>query len=61
MFSNCVLHLLQLGHGGGLPERPPPNYEANDDFLRAAHHVLLEVVILMYYRNTVHCGVAHVL
>ena len=38
---------LQLGHGSGLPESPPPNYEANDDFLKAAHHVLLEVL---------HCG-----
>ena len=33
----------QLGHGEGLPENPPEKYESQEDFLKAAHHVLLEV------------------
>ena len=35
--------MMQLGHGSELPDAPPPEYEKNEDFLRATHHVLLEV------------------
>ena len=34
---------LQLGHGGGLPESPPEDYESQDEFLKSAHHALMEV------------------
>ena len=33
----------QLGHLDDLPTAVPDNYEANVDFLKKAHHVLLEV------------------
>lgn len=33
----------QLGHGEGLPAEPPQALEENEDFLKKAHHVLLEV------------------
>ena len=36
----CV---FQLGHGQGLPESLPEDYESQDDFLKSAHHVLMEV------------------
>lgn len=32
-----------MGHGSGLPESLPPDYETNDEFLKAAHHAMLEV------------------
>ncbi len=34
---------VQVGHGAGLPDSPPPDYESNEEFLKAAHHVMLEV------------------
>ena len=34
---------LQVGHAGGLPDAVPDDFEANEDFLKKAHHVLLEV------------------
>ena len=33
----------QVGHGDGLPAEPPQALEENEDFLKKAHHVLLEV------------------
>ncbi|CAI8055529.1 Multifunctional methyltransferase subunit TRM112-like protein [Geodia barretti] len=35
-----------LGHGQGLPESPPEEYESQEDFLKSAHHVLMEVEVL---------------
>lgn len=35
-----------VGHGGGVPDEIPPNCESNEDFLRAAHHVLMEVEVI---------------
>ena len=32
-----------MGHGEGLPAEPPQSLEENEDFLKKAHHVLLEV------------------
>ena len=32
-----------MGHGEGLPAEPPQTLEENEDFLKKAHHVLLEV------------------
>ena len=34
---------MQLGKGDGLPEQVPDNAAEDEAFLRAAHHVLLEV------------------
>lgn len=34
-----------LGHLGELPKEVPPEVEKNEDFLRKAHHVLLEVEV----------------
>lgn len=38
----------QLGHGGGLPDSLPDEYESQEDFLKAAHHVLLEVGVVSF-------------
>jgi hypothetical protein len=35
--------LLQIGHLGDLPNQPIANYETCEEFLKKAHHVLLEV------------------
>ena len=35
----------QLGHGQGLPESLPEDYESQEDFLKQAHHVLMEVCV----------------
>lgn len=35
-----------LGHGAGLPDNPPPEYDSNEDFLKSAHHVMLEVEVV---------------
>lgn len=32
-----------MGHGEGLPENPPDDYESHEEFLKSAHHVLMEV------------------
>jgi multifunctional methyltransferase subunit TRM112 len=34
-----------IGHLGELPKELPENYESNEDFLKHAHHVLLEVEV----------------
>jgi len=34
---------FKVGHLGELPKEVPPEVEKNEDFLRKAHHVLLEV------------------
>jgi len=34
-----------IGHVGELPKELPENFESNQDFLKTAHHVLLEVEI----------------
>ena len=34
---------FKVGHLGELPKEIPPEAEKNEDFLRKAHHVLLEV------------------
>ncbi|NWT15461.1 TR112 protein, partial [Vireo altiloquus] len=36
----------KLGHPSELPPEPVPNYEADEEFLRRLHHVLLEVEVL---------------
>lgn len=33
----------QLGHGDAIPDAPPSEYEHNEDFLKSAHHILMEV------------------
>ncbi len=37
---------MQVGFGDGLPDSPPDAFENDEDFLKAAHHVLLEVEVL---------------
>ena len=34
---------FQLGHGDAIPDVLPSEHERNEDFLKAAHHVLMEV------------------
>ncbi|XP_030765860.1 multifunctional methyltransferase subunit TRM112-like protein [Sitophilus oryzae] len=36
----------RLGHVEDLPKETPVNYESNEDFLKKAHHALLEVEII---------------
>ncbi|NXR96872.1 TR112 protein, partial [Hypocryptadius cinnamomeus] len=36
----------KLGHPSELPPEPTPGYEADEEFLRRLHHVLLEVEVL---------------
>ena len=36
----------QVGHKGDLPTSVDQDYESNEDFLKKAHHVLLEVSVL---------------
>ena len=48
----CV---FQLGHGQGLPENPPEDYESQDEFLKSAHHVLMEVCVHACVRACVCC------
>ncbi len=38
--------LLQVGFGDGLPASLPDSYEDNEEFLKAAHHALLEVEVV---------------
>ena len=38
--------IVQLGHGSGLPDDLPDSYEENEDFLKAAHHVMMEVEVV---------------
>ena len=43
----CLSHYILLtshkvGHAKGLPESVPEQYESNEEFLKAAHHVLME-------------------
>ena len=33
----------QLGHGDAIPDAPPSEFERNEDFLKSAHHILMEV------------------
>ncbi|XP_065882302.1 multifunctional methyltransferase subunit TRM112-like protein [Dysidea avara] len=35
-----------LGHGDAIPDAPPSEFERNEDFLKSAHHILMEVEIL---------------
>ncbi|XP_034255538.1 multifunctional methyltransferase subunit TRM112-like protein [Thrips palmi] len=35
-----------IGHHNGLPDAVADDYEHNDDFLKAVHHVLLEVDVV---------------
>ncbi len=37
---------MQVGFGSGLPDSPPDAFESDEDFLKAAHHVLLEVEVV---------------
>jgi len=36
---------VSLGHEGKLPKNVPENYENDEEFLKEAHHVLLEVEV----------------
>lgn len=38
--------LLQIGHVGELPQTLIEDFETNEDFLKKAHHVLLEVEVI---------------
>lgn len=38
-----------MGHGEGLPENPPDDYESHEEFLKSVHHVLMEVCSLCVY------------
>ncbi|XP_066142068.1 multifunctional methyltransferase subunit TRM112-like protein [Euwallacea fornicatus] len=35
-----------LGHSKDLPKEAPDNYENNEDFLKKAHHALLEIDVI---------------
>nr|CAG4648429.1 EOG090X0LTV [Moina brachiata]SVE93410.1 EOG090X0LTV [Moina brachiata] len=35
-----------LGHQNALPEEVPADYETNDDFLKKAHHFLMEIEVI---------------
>ncbi|XP_066251001.1 multifunctional methyltransferase subunit TRM112-like protein [Euwallacea similis] len=35
-----------LGHSKDLPKEAPENYESNEDFLKKAHHALLEIDVI---------------
>ena len=37
--------IFQIGHHNGLPDKVVDDYEHNEDFLKAVHHVLLEVCL----------------
>lgn len=39
----CCLFCAQIGHGDGLPEDLRDNYEDDEEFLKKAHHILMEV------------------
>lgn len=41
-----MLLFLQVGHGAGLPDNVPDMYEENEEFLKAAHHVMMEVEVV---------------
>ena len=47
--ASCVCCFQQLGHGTGLPDSPPSEFESEDDFLKTVHHVLMEVGHLMQH------------
>jgi len=40
---NCFVFKFKIGHLSELPKEIPAEAEKNEDFLRKAHHVLLEV------------------
>jgi len=42
----CIYTSFQLGHAEDLPKELIPEYDSDEDFLRKAHHVLLEVCII---------------
>jgi len=42
---NCCFK-FKIGHLGDLPKEVPSEVASNEDFLRKAHHVLLEVNFL---------------
>ena len=49
----CLCRAAQdLGHLNDLPKEVPDNYENNEDFLKKAHHVMLEV-ILFFKKNPI--------
>lgn len=44
-----MLHAsFQLGHGDTIPDVLPGEQERNEDFLKAAHHVLMEVLYIQH-------------
>jgi len=45
--------MLQIGHLGELPKQIPSEVEKNEDFLRKAHHVLLEVPFVLFCYVTI--------
>jgi len=49
VFCHCEMFFKQIGHLGELPKEVPPEAEKNEDFLRKAHHVLLEVNFTVIY------------
>ena len=52
-FRHCqYFHLFQVGHKGDLPGSVDQDFEANEDFLKKAHHVLLEVSFSENVPNT---------
>ena len=44
--DSIVSILPQLGHGMELPESVPEDFESNEDFLKGAHQVLMEVEVM---------------
>jgi len=43
----CLCRAAQdLGHLNDLPKEVPDNYENDEDFLKKAHHVMLEVEVI---------------
>ena len=52
---------LQLGHGDAIPAVLPSEQERNEDFLKAAHHVLMEVLHSTYNDQTLKMQLGSVL
>ena len=49
----CLCRAAQdLGHLNDLPKEVPDNYENDEDFLKKAHHVMLEVILFFKKKIT---------
>lgn len=46
-----IFLFLEVGHLNDLPGTPVDDYENNEEFLKKAHHVLLEVIYFNYFTS----------